>query len=520
MAPVEPDVNNSNAIPIITLTSQALSIGALLVYIFAKLRVASKALPPSQDTRSRIPQRRRDITILAGLALLSFLIVSHFALSSRTISYQEWAQKSKEPIPNSLWSGWYGGTNGITGGLQLGRWFQDVNILSDGFQVAVARSRGFWWTQQQFTGLLGWSIFVGVEGRRRHLPKTLTFAFVLLGQLVGLSIAQNLFYIGLLLTPVPFSSTSQRSSLWTPHPGVYIAPIIASLVLLDVLPNYANDLNVIRTLMVGFFILPQVFAIGIHLAPARFGTTHRDPRIAHRSFTSVFYWFAIASFLLHAKHTVTAIIDNTPESTHTTYYRVWSKLEHQERTTYERSRTAVVRLLNALSDHPAVSVIGWDVLLSALSYSVWAIVRGLDVFDMLKCSAVPFITTPNDKEDSHHVHFKNENDEEEPVITSTPPISPKRTARGRPRKSSTASNDGKRSTRSRKSFEHEEDEGEAYVPPSGTSEELASTTHGESHTEEALVEEAEGAALAWGLFVLGGLGVASAGVLGAEVRGR
>lgn len=50
------------------------------------------------------------------------------------------------------------------------------------------------------------------------------------------------------------------------------------------------------------------------------------------------------------------------------------------------------RLLGAIGEHPAVSAVGWDVLLSGLSLGVWAAVRGLDGKEMLG-SCVPFFGT-------------------------------------------------------------------------------------------------------------------------------
>lgn len=44
-------------------------------------------------------------------------------------------------------------------------------------------------------------MLLAIEGRRRNIP--LLWCYQLLGQLVSLSFAQNLFFIALLLTPAP-----------------------------------------------------------------------------------------------------------------------------------------------------------------------------------------------------------------------------------------------------------------------------------------------------------------------------
>jgi len=56
----------------------------------------------------------------------------------------------------------------------------------------------------------------------------------------------------------------------------------------------------------------------------------------------------------------------------------------------ERSSTAVGKVLGAIGDHPAVSAVGWDVLLSGTSLGLWAADRGLDVQAILSSSALSF----------------------------------------------------------------------------------------------------------------------------------
>ena len=52
-------------------------------------------------------------------------------------------------------------------------------------------------------GLVSWGMFLAIEGQRRKIPNL--WAFMALGQLVNLSYAQNLFFMSVLLTPVPLA---------------------------------------------------------------------------------------------------------------------------------------------------------------------------------------------------------------------------------------------------------------------------------------------------------------------------
>lgn len=45
------------------------------------------------------------------------------------------------------------------------------------------------------------STYVAIEGRRRNISNL--WAFILLGQLVNVSFAQNLWFVAILLTPLP-----------------------------------------------------------------------------------------------------------------------------------------------------------------------------------------------------------------------------------------------------------------------------------------------------------------------------
>ena len=63
------------------------------------------------------------------------------------------------------------------------------------------KSRRAWWGEQIDLATLAWGMLLAIEGRRRKIPHL--WAFMVLAQLVGLSFAQNLFFIAMLLTPVP-----------------------------------------------------------------------------------------------------------------------------------------------------------------------------------------------------------------------------------------------------------------------------------------------------------------------------
>ena len=87
------------------------------------------------------------------------------------------------------------------GRLHIARWLNDTPFYQDALEIVAEKARYFWWGQQVNLGAVSWSVFLGIEGQRRKIPYL--WAFMALAQLVNLSYAQNLFFLALLLTPVP-----------------------------------------------------------------------------------------------------------------------------------------------------------------------------------------------------------------------------------------------------------------------------------------------------------------------------
>lgn len=87
------------------------------------------------------------------------------------------------------------------GRLHVFKWLSDTSFYLDVLEIVAEKARYFWWSQQISLGLVSWSFYLAVEGQRRKIPYL--WAFLSLSQLVSLSYAQNLFFLAILLTPVP-----------------------------------------------------------------------------------------------------------------------------------------------------------------------------------------------------------------------------------------------------------------------------------------------------------------------------
>ncbi len=161
--------------------------------------------------------------VFSTLAALSLLFVVYWRWSFVALSYSVWADERGVDLPersvilcaeivflrsliahNGL--SIFGDKGAFRGGehpgrLQLARWLNDTPIYQDALEIVAEKARRAWWGEQLDLSMVAWGMLVAIEGRRRKIPYL--WAFMALANLIGLSFAQNLFYVAMLLTPVP-----------------------------------------------------------------------------------------------------------------------------------------------------------------------------------------------------------------------------------------------------------------------------------------------------------------------------
>ena len=165
MAPIEPDLSNSNLRPLLLLGGFATGISGLAGLVgFRVLYRSYRALPPSQAARSRQATRKKHIQAYQGLLFLSFSVALFHGFHLLSISYQIWAAERGESVPTSLWreGGLFSKTDSVS--LKLGRWLRDTDLLGEVWVQTLDSSRRQWWTQQLLLGAGVWSTFVAIEG--------------------------------------------------------------------------------------------------------------------------------------------------------------------------------------------------------------------------------------------------------------------------------------------------------------------------------------------------------------------
>ena len=168
---------------------------------------------------------------------------------------------------------------------------------------------------------------------------------------------------------------------WYPKPAITLGVLALTYSSVFLIPFASNTTSFVTVTAFSRF-LPFIPLSLPYILPESFGTVHNHPHAKYSTYTTVFRTIAATSTLLHLKSTVLAIFYSTPESH---YYRhsLLHPFKEEHRSTLNRGYTAVSRLLGAVNEHPAVSAVGWDVMLSGLSLGIWAAVRGLETKKML-----------------------------------------------------------------------------------------------------------------------------------------
>ncbi|KAH9222803.1 hypothetical protein DL95DRAFT_144726 [Leptodontidium sp. 2 PMI_412] len=558
MAPV-PLETSPSYIPTAVVGAHIFSIVYLSLVAGRTIYRSYLALPPSSATRHREPLRRGYVQTFSILSLISLITAGFFGVKFGVLSYRVWATERGVELPESL----FGDKGAFRAGehpgrFHLVRWLNDTPLYRDSLEIVAEKARHFWWGQQVNLGLISWSTYLALEGQRRKISNL--WAFLALAQLVNLSYAQNLFFVAVLLTPVPLPQnvreltrasvpvTSSRYSRllerifpskqdgFLPKSALYVSLLLISFSTVFLIPYAANTTAFVNVSCISGF-LPFSFLLLPYVIPAGWGVVASNPHDSHSNYTTLFRVISAISAGLHLKSTALGLFHNTPEST---YYRhsLLQPFKEKHRSVLGRGSTAIGRVFGAMSEHPAVGSVAWDVVLTGISLGIWAAVRGLDAREMLR-SSIPFhAKRPSEglvNSDFGGIKTKTEKAISKIDVSTDEP----RRGPGRPEKTETSKNSAKQDRRISSTIRGRKGLAEKGASPSdkGIQKRANSLTYsGEAKAsddeytpseDDEVIEgddDADGnletAALAWGLLSIGGLGSGSAAVYGAEATLR
>lgn len=403
--------------PLILAASHLFSIVYFMYLVGDSLYTSYRSLGPASNTRHRIGLRKLAVKVFLFQAVMALSVAMLFWKVSMNLSYKTWAYEHGFDLPQRvLWED----EGHIPVGEHSGypyiiQWLSDTPIYLDTIEIVAEKARRFWWGQQLDVATMAFSLMLATEGRRRRIP--LLTAFLALAHLVNLAFALYLFFVALLLTPSPLPSGDADlefpvvplpTSIWTRFQNKLIAPkptgwapnamifyilIAFNLMLTFVLPHTTGSSTFIKAVIltrVSTFLpilLPK-------LVPARWGSIQQQPHGAYESHTKLFKFMSTGAIILHVKATIVALLSNVPDS-HYHRHSAMIPWDLAKRSLWERSTSAIGKVLGSAFDHPAVAAVSFDIAMCALSLGFWAVHRGLDVRDMLSSSALPYNATPS-----------------------------------------------------------------------------------------------------------------------------
>ncbi|KAF6807704.1 hypothetical protein CPLU01_15762 [Colletotrichum plurivorum] len=535
--PLQPEVKY---LPLSLVGGHAAMAAYLSLDVARGLYRSYRGLLPSQGTRARMARRSNLVPVFASLAFASLCLACYWTFNYMKLSYRIWADVRGVEAPVRVY-----GSNGVfpygsedATRIHVARWMTDTPVHLDALEIIAEKARRLWWGQQVELAMISWSLFLAVEGRRRHIPST--WAYLALAHLVGLSFAQNLFYLAILLGPALTyaEDRGRQNSLvarlrnkmfppkpvgWNPHASLFLASFCFTYVLIYWAPSTVGTATFVNIAILGR-VLTFAPIIVPAVVPVSWGTVYSDHREASGIVTELFRFLSTASFVFHVKGTVLGLLYNAPDSHYHRHSR-FLPFDREARSTWERTTTAFGKVLGSASDHPAVAAVAWDVLLSGASQGIWAATRALDVNDILASTPLAQKRVPKAQPPTRLLEDNERSTPESGTASHDSAASTRRKTGVAKEKregmtiseTSTPTVSGRvRRARARKATTEPEEGPEATYEPSIA--ESRAAVEGDELPDGDL--DWESAALAWGLTAVGGLGSSSAGIFGADCTSR
>ncbi|KAG9079906.1 hypothetical protein FS749_008189 [Ceratobasidium sp. UAMH 11750] len=230
---------------------------------------------------------------------------------------------------------------------RMTNWLMGSELFEQAWRRVCEGPMNWWWSEQLCILTVGvWTTFLFVQGSRRRIPHV--WAYMLLGQLVAISVATNLFFAAVLLAPVQAATDKEKHPLRIP-PRVYI-PVLLSHMTVLISPTVAHPssgwfLPNLLT-MHALIVLPL---IGVPHIPIPLPSTNSDTKaICPDVDPKTFYLFLAALALVPRAQTYLSLLHSN------------------------RNALGLIQDLWAtLHEHPAQSSIGYDVIWTTVSFAAY-----------------------------------------------------------------------------------------------------------------------------------------------------
>ncbi|EMC91294.1 hypothetical protein BAUCODRAFT_152568 [Baudoinia panamericana UAMH 10762] len=261
----------------------------------------------------RYPGRQSPARVFITLAGISFTVLSVNMLHVLIQSYYEWSQTIFGRLAVER--------NGML--RSIWTWSITSTLFRDFGEAIVADQARYVWTLSALIATMSVSTYMATEGRRQQVPRL--WAFFALAQILPISFTQNLFYVAL---------TRQ-------------GPATTQV---DVRPT-------------SFAVAFALYALGLSVAPGLAGTPWLIPLIVAARLL-LFVQLALVKTRIGTARSELSQLVQRPIAF------VGGILLTRQVYLASRSHT-MTEIAKAVISHPAVSSLGFDFVLSALSLSIW-----------------------------------------------------------------------------------------------------------------------------------------------------
>ncbi|KAK1235128.1 hypothetical protein PQX77_001651 [Marasmius sp. AFHP31] len=302
---------------IITFSGPAGYFVAILIFLATIL----KSLPWARLKQYKIGY------LFVVLAACSFVHTFYYILVFYAASFAEYEARAGVLSPN-MWK-------------RITTWLAQASLFEEAWLKASVKSVNWWWSEQICTYAIGpWTVFLFVEGQRHQIKHL--WAYMLLGQLVAVTVPANLFYLALVLSGREFRSDSSKHQPVAPKaPPVLWISILLSLVTVANSP-YTNANTFLPNLLVmhALIVVPFLFVTSVSARSNGGGRFY----IPYSTFYAVLFTVILG---LRIKATLAA---GAGSGSFIPFCKA---------------------IATALHSHPGQATIGWDVIWSTTSFVVW-----------------------------------------------------------------------------------------------------------------------------------------------------
>ncbi|KAF8167293.1 hypothetical protein B0H34DRAFT_9990 [Crassisporium funariophilum] len=238
--------------------------------------------------------------------------------------------------------------------LRVASWLMDTSLFEEAWALVCFQPVNWWWSEQLCLFTVGaWTVFLAIEGKRHNIKYL--WAYMLLGQIVAISVASNLFYLAILL-----SESASPPSPKTDLPSkVSVGPRLTLCVVLSLATVALSPSTSEKTFLPNLLVMHVLLFI---------------PLIPYTSSSASFNSSSPSRFSI-SSHTLYRIIHIASAAIHVRTVIAGVEALSRSSATGNSALSMFAAAIKVLHSHPAQSSIGWDVIWTSVSFIAWMTAR-------------------------------------------------------------------------------------------------------------------------------------------------